>query len=136
MIEVNETELTFSFPEGDKEAILRIHFCPSGSRKERARIQGSPGGGFRLAMEGRFVMYLLPELAQRDRLYRAARYPFALLVSVGGKNAITGEVSTTLSRSPQNYFTTPPQGGIDGHFVRGRVHPFRAAGEATASETC
>src|SRR5205085_1110383 len=61
--------------------------------------------------------------------------PFALLVSVGGKNAITGELSTTLMRSPQNYFTTPPQGGIDGYFLGGRVHPFRAGGEAAASQT-
>jgi hypothetical protein len=57
------------------------------------------------------------------------------LISVGGKNAITGVPSTTLDRSPQNYFTSPPQGGIDGYFRDGRIHPFRAVSEAAVSQT-
>src|SRR5262249_44465838 len=62
-------------------------------------------------------------------------YPFALLASVAGKNAITGVHSTMLDRNPQNYFTSPPQGGIDGYFRDGRVHPFRAVSEAAVSQT-
>jgi hypothetical protein len=54
---------------------------------------------------------------------------------VGGTNAITGVPSTTLGRSPQNYFTSPPQGGIDGYYHDGRVHPFRAVREAVVNQT-
>jgi hypothetical protein len=135
MVEINATDLVFSFPEVDEEAMLRIHFCLADSPEQRIPIEGSLCGGVRLAAEGRFVMYLLPEFARRDRLYRAARYPFAVLVSVGGRNAITGEPSSTLIRSPQNYFTTPPQGGIDGYFRSGQVCPFRVAEEAAANRS-
>jgi hypothetical protein len=134
MLEINETELVISFPDVDEEAVLRIYFCPADSPEQRMGIRQSPDGCIRLATEGRFVLHLRPEFARRDRIYRAARYPFALLMSVGGKNAITGEPATALARSPQNYFCTPPQGGIDGYFRRGKVIPFRAVDEATANQ--
>jgi hypothetical protein len=135
MLEINETDLVFAFPDVDTEAELRIHFCPVDSPEKRIHIETLPGATVRLAAKGQFVMYLQPEFARRERLYRAVRYPFALLASVGGKNAITGEPSTTLLRSPQNYFTTPPQGGIDGYFRGGRVHPFRGVSESAANRT-
>jgi hypothetical protein len=81
-------------------------------------------------------MYLQPNGLRRGRLNGSGvRYPFALLVSVRGRNAITGGVTTTLARSPQNYFSTPPQGGIDGYFLDGQVYPFRAAAETHANRT-
>ena len=132
MVEVNDTELTFSFPEVHEEAVLRMYFRSANSPEQRVNIQQSRDGAIRLATEGQFVMYLLPG---RDCLAHRVWYPFALILSVGGKNAITGEISTTLSRSPQNYFTTPPQGGIDGYFQGTRVHPFRAVSEAIPGET-
>src|SRR5262245_44874303 len=105
MVEINQTDLVFAFPDIDEEAILRIRFCPTDSPGERIRIiQAKEEAPLRLAAEGTFVMYLQP------------KYPFAVLLSVGGKNAITGMPSTTLERTPQNYFTCPPQGGIDGYF--------------------
>jgi hypothetical protein len=134
MVEINETDLVFAFPEVDEEAILRVHFSPADSPRHRIRIEAGPGEPVRLSPEGPFVMHLQPNLAGRDCLYRSLRYPFALLVSVGGKNAITGVPSTTLDRSPQNYFTSPPQGGIDGYFQDGRVHPFRAVGEEAVNQ--
>jgi hypothetical protein len=108
---------------------------PSGLPDERICIETSTAGGVRLAGQGRLVMHLRPEFPRRDHLHRAARYPFALLVSVGGMNAITGEPSATLARSPQNYFTTPPQGGIDGFFRNGNVYPFRVAASPAANQT-
>jgi hypothetical protein len=134
MLEINETGLVISFPDVDEEAVLRIHFCPADSADQRIGIRRSANRCVRLATEGRFVLHLRPEFARRDRLYREARYPFVLLVSVGGKNAITGEPSTALARSPQNYFVTPPQGGIDGYFRSGQVKPFRAVGEGAANQ--
>jgi hypothetical protein len=138
MVEINETDLVFAFPDVDEEAILRVHFCPTDSPAERIRIEANPGSPLRLAAEGPFVMYLQPHHARRDCMYhslRPLRYPFALLVSVGGKNAITGVPSMALDRSPQNYFTSPPQGGIDGYFRDGRVHPFRAVSESVVNQT-
>jgi hypothetical protein len=134
MLENNATDLIFAFPHVDEEAILRVHFCLAKSPEERMSIETSSCGNIRLAGEGRFVVHLRPEFARRDRLYRPARYPFAVLVSVGGRNAITGEPSARLARSPQNYFTTPPQGGIDGYFRGGQVYPFRVAAEAAANQ--
>jgi hypothetical protein len=130
MVEINETEIVFAFPDVDEEAILRIHFCLADSPGQRLRIKARPGGAARLAADGIFTMFLQPNVARRG-----PRYPFALLVSVAGKNAITGMSSTTLDRSPQNYFTSPPQGGIDGYFRDGRVHPFRAVNEAALNQT-
>src|SRR5262245_46547811 len=107
MIDVNETDLVFAFPDVDEEAILRVHFCPTGSPSQRIGITGSLGSALRLGADGPIVMYLQPNDARRDCKYqsfRPLRYPFALLVSMGGKNAITGVPSATLDRSPQNYF--------------------------------
>ncbi len=135
MLAVNERDLVFAFPDVDEEAILRVHFCPASSPQQRIRIKSAPGATVRLAIEGPFVMYLQPNDARRDCLNCALRYPFALLVSVGGRNAITGVPSMTLDRSPQNYFTSPPQGGIDGYYRDGRVHAFRAVSESAVNQT-
>jgi hypothetical protein len=131
MVEITDTELVFAFAEVDEEAILRVHFCGADSPKERIPIRGSTREGVRLATVGRFVMYLLPDVVRGW----GVRYPFALLVSVRGRNAITGELASALGRSPQNYFSTPPQGGIDGYFLDGQVYPFRAAAVADANQT-
>src|SRR5262245_6675379 len=123
MIETNETDLVFSFPDVDEEAKLRAYFCPVDSPGQLIRIEAATGAPLRLAAEGRFVMYLQPNPAHRDCRYgRLLDYPFALLLSVGGKNAITGVPSETLDRCPQNYFSSPPQGAIDGYFHDGQVH--------------
>jgi hypothetical protein len=137
MVEINETDLAFAFPDVDEEAVLRVHFCPTDSPGQRIRIEANPESPIRLGAEGPFVMCLQPNHARRDCMYhslRPLRYPFALLVSLGGKNAITGVPSMTLDRSPQNYFTSPPQGGIDGYFRDGQVHIFRAASEAAVNQ--
>jgi hypothetical protein len=78
-------------------------------------------------------MHLRPKVVYQESWYgtetQTFRYPFAVLVTVGGLNALTGEPASSLIRSPQNYFSSPPQGGIDGYFVRGKVRPFRSAGD-------
>jgi hypothetical protein len=135
MLKVNEKELVFGFPAVDEEAVLRVHFCPADSPGRRMSIETPPGAPLRLAAEGAFVTYLQPGVARRDCLYGVLRYPFAVLLSIGGTNAITGEPSMTLVRSPQNYFTAPPPGAIDGYFRDGRVYPFRAVSESVASQT-
>lgn len=123
MLEINDTELVFSFPDVDDKAILRIHFSPADSPDDWLSLRQRSDATLQFEMEIPFVMYLQPN------------YPVALLVSVGGKNAITGEPSSNLQRSPQNYFTSPPQGGVDGYFRNGRVIPFRSANQETANKT-
>src|SRR5262245_47339419 len=138
MIEVTETELVVSFPEVDDGAVLRLHFCGADRPDERIPIEDSASDGIRLASVGRFVMYLQPNVLFRDpfdRYRSGVRYPFALLAAVRGRNVITGEFAPGLVRSPQNYFSTPPQGGLDGYFLDGHVHPFRAADAAHRNQT-
>jgi hypothetical protein len=135
MIEVHDTALVVSFPEVDDEAILHFHFSRGVSPDQFVPVE-KVGGDVRVGTEGTILMHLRPDFARRDQLYREARYPFALLVSVSGRNAITGEPSTALVRCPQNYFTTPPQGGIDGYFFGGKVHPFRVSGDDLADRPC
>src|SRR3954464_4691623 len=106
MLDINDTDLVFAFPDVDEEAILRVHFSPAHSPEQRIRIEAGPEEIVRLAAEGPFVVYLHPNVARRDCRYQTLLYPFALLVSVGGRNAITGVPSPTLDRSPQNYFTS------------------------------
>jgi hypothetical protein len=122
MIELNDTEISLSFPHAGDKAVLRVQFCGVDSPEEKLRIRGA-ADSLQLMAQSRFVVRLRPH---------SEFYPFAVLVSVDGKNAITGDDSTTLVRSPQNYFASPPQGGIDGYFVDERVLPFRAGGDSPA----
>jgi hypothetical protein len=137
MVEVNENELVFSFPDVNDGAVLRVHFRGAVSPEARVRILLPPvDGGLLLAAYCRVVMHLRPNDVGEDFRYPSGvRYPFAVLLSVGGINALTGEPSSALVRSPQNYFATPPQGGIDGYLVGGQVNPFRGGGESSFHRT-
>jgi len=126
MIEVGNTEIVFSFPDEDEGAILRVHFCLTEMPEAKIPICRS-ANLVQFGTAGRIVIHLRPHLlygkTYGDR--GVSSYPFAVLVSVDGRNAITGDYSATLVRSPQNYFASPPQGGIDGYFTEGRVLPFQ-----------
>src|SRR4051812_13996975 len=111
MVEIDETDLIFAFPAVDEEAVLRVHFRLVDSLEQRIAIEADRGAPVRLRGEGPFLIYLQPTRALRDCKSLSLRYPFALLVSVGGKTAIPGVRSTPLDRTPQNYFPSPPQGG-------------------------
>jgi hypothetical protein len=137
MIEISDNELVFSFQDVDERAVLHVYFRTAVQPEETVRIIQQPdGGGALLANQGRVVMHLRPKLVVKDLRYPSGvRYPFAVLVTVGGRNALTGDISRTLLRSPQNYFASPPQGGIDGYFVDGQVYPFRTGGESSLNRT-
>jgi hypothetical protein len=129
MIAVKKNNLVFAFPEVNPAAELCIHFSPRDGSDEPVPIVGQPDeDGFVLQGQGALVMHLRPRMV-REKVW----FPFALLLTVGGRNALTGEQSNLLNRSPQNYFASPPQGGIDGYFVGGRVLPFRG-GEVSPQE--
>jgi hypothetical protein len=138
MVELKNNTLVFAFPEVNPAAELCIHFRRGDGSGEPVPIVTEPvDEAFVLQGQGALVMHLRPKIAFEEFWYgsgaKKVRYPFAVLLAVGGRNAITGELSNSLIRRPQNYFVSPPQGGIDGYFVGGRVLPFRA-GEVSPRE--
>jgi hypothetical protein len=140
MVEVLTTELVFSFPEVDASAELRIHFQHAASPGRPIPIaRQSVPTEFRFACAGRMTMQLRPKVVGQRSWpgwpTETLRFPFAIIASVGGLNALTGDRSNTLVRAPQNYFVSPPQGGIDGYFVGNSVHPFRITGDAALDST-
>lgn len=138
MVEVKNNHLVFAFPEVNSAAELRIHFRRDDDSEEPVAMVSQPDDdGLMLEGRGALVMHLRPKIAFEESWYgtgaRKVRFPFAVLLTVGGRNALTGERSASLNRTPQNYFASPPQGGIDGYFVDGRVLPFRG-GEVLPQE--
>ena len=51
MIEINETDVVFAFPDVDEKAILRVHFYLADSPGPRICIEPSPREAVRLAAE-------------------------------------------------------------------------------------
>jgi hypothetical protein len=136
MLEVTRTNLIVSFPEVHNRAALRLSFRKADAPKTIAGFAARHDSGFVLGSSGRFVLHLRPRpLAGSDWECRGLRYPFAVLVSVAGTNALTGDVANAGLTRPQNYFITPPQGGIDGYLMGGEVHPFVACGDAADDRT-
>jgi hypothetical protein len=131
MLEVARDNLTVSFPEVHDRAALRLSLRKAEAPKEIAPFASRHDGGFVLGSSGRFVLHLRPRpLTGSDWEWRGLRYPFAVIISVAGTNGLTGEVASVGLVRPQNYFVTPPQGGIDGNLAGGEVHPFVACGDA------
>lgn len=130
MVEVKNNNLVFAFPEVNAAAELCVHFRRhEGSEEPVPIVSQHDGDGLMLQAQGALVMRLRPKIAFEEFWYetgaKKVRFPFAVLLTVGGRNALTGEQSSSLARSPQNYFASPPQGGVDGYFVGGSVLPFR-----------
>jgi hypothetical protein len=138
MVELKNNNLVFAFPEVNPAAELNIHLRRDDGSEEAVPIVSQPDDdGFMVQGQGAVVMHLRPRIAFEESWYgsgaKKVRFPFAILLSVGGRNALTGEQSGSPIRSPQNYFASPPQGGIDGCFTDGRVLPFRG-GESSPGE--
>jgi len=122
MLQVDADHLVLSFPNVHHGAALRLDFrAPDRPDRPVALVAGTDGG-FRLSSPGRVVLHLRPDAG-------GSTSPFAVVLSVGGANALTGVAGSTRLARPQNYFVTPPQGGIDGYFSGGRVRPFVACAE-------
>ena len=136
MPEITHNNLIVSFPDVHDRATLRLSFRKADVPKETAELAARHDGGFVLKSSGRLVLHLRPRpLAGSDWEWRGLRYPFAVLISVAGTNALTGDVASTGLARPQNYFVTPPQGGIDGYLTGGEVHPLVSCGDAADDQT-
>jgi hypothetical protein len=123
MLTLHEKELVFSFPDVDERAVLRLYCSTLPKPEEAVGIQPIQGG-FLLETREKVVLHFRPQLIGSHR------YPFAVVVAVDGINALTGEAYTTLSRSPQNYLVSPPQGALDGYWRDAQVLPLQAGGDS------
>lgn len=151
MIELNNNTLEFSFPEVHPCAKVRINFqrtlripddgrdypLPPGLGRFDLRhvddfanavpSQWIERGGVMLPMYQSEAMWLhFSGESVADREVR--EYPFAIKVSAGKINAVTGDPWTNrLGIAPQNYMVTPRQPWLDGYCVgKGVVRQFVA----------
>ena len=150
MIELQNDQLVFSFPEVHPKAIVRVEF----QRTLRIPDDGKdyplpPGlGGFPLRHVDDFAARIPDSWIERggvmlpmyqseamwlnfDAHYdaeRSVRYPFAVKISTGKINAISGgSLRNGLHRKPQDYVVVPEQPWLDGYCVeKGVIRQFVA----------
>lgn len=150
MIELKDNELIFSFPDLHQSAQLRINFqrtlripdndkvypLPPGLGKfplihvddHKSSVQDSwiRHGGVILPMyqaEALWIYFVPSPIFDRD-----SSYPFAVKVSTGKIDAMTGAAhSNGLHRNPQDYLVVPGQPWLDGYCVKkGTIRQFVA----------
>jgi len=116
--------LVFSFPKPGENARLTVHFNLTESpQKVAGLVPCDDGNGFRFTTFGHITMHL------------DAETECAVLVTVHGKNALTGDDRTSSLVRPQNYFATPAQRMIDGYSDGEQLQPFYACGEDSDRRT-
>ncbi len=153
MIELHDDSLAFSFPEVHGRARFRVEFqrtlrIPDDDRSYplppglgrfplrhvddfAARVPETwiAHGGVMLPMYQAEAMWLnFSSLAGGPGLEDGPPYPFAVKVSTGKINAVTGEEwEDGLHRDPQDYLVVPEQPWIDGYCVeKGVIRQFVA----------
>lgn len=150
MIELNGDELKFSFPEVSDDARFGINFQRTLRLPDDGRDYPLPPGLGRFPIHhvDDYAEKLPPEwiehggvmfpMYQSEALWlafsgeycpeRAHFYPFAIKVSTGKIDAVTGkELSKGLHRNPQDYLVAPDQPWLDGYCVKkGVVRQFVA----------
>ena len=150
MIELQNDELVFSFPEVHPSAKLRIDFqrtlripddgkdypLPPGLGRfplrhvddfgRRAPANWLQYGGVVLPMYQAEAMWLYFSAESDDE--RNASYPFAIKIATGKINAVSGkEWKPGLHRHPQDYAVAPEQPWLDGYCVeKGIIRQFVA----------
>src|SRR6476620_3722071 len=122
MLRLNNDHLVVSFPDVHDGAALLLDFRTVRQQDKSVTLRSLPEGGFILGTSGRVVLHLRPDSG-------GFVYPFAVVLSVGGTNALTGVAGSERLARPQNYVVTPPQGGVDGYLVGSQVQPFVACGD-------
>ncbi len=142
MIELDRSQLIFRLPEVHPDAVLRIDFQRTLRIPDDDRVHFLPPG------LGRFPLRHVDDYAtkvpaswiehggimlpmyQSEALwvYFQGEYPFAVKVTTGKIDAVTGEeLRPGLIRRPQNYLVIPEQPWLDGYCVeRGVIRQFVA----------
>ena len=142
MIELQDDELVFRFPEVHTDAVCRIEFQRTLRIPDDNREYCLPPGFGRFPVRhvddhrdtppeswGRHGGVFLPMYqAEAMWLNFDTAYPMAIKVAAGKIDALTGEGWTNeLSRRPQNYLTVPNQPWLDGFCVgKGMIRQFVA----------
>ena len=142
MIELQDDQLVFRFPEVHTDAVCRIEFQRTLRIPDDNREYCLPPGLGRFPVRhvddhrdtspeswGRHGGVFLP-MYQAEALWLNfdTAYPMAIKVAAGKIDALTGESWTNeLSRRPQNYLTVPNQPWLDGFCVgKGMIRQFVA----------
>jgi hypothetical protein len=142
MIELEHDRLVFRVPQVHRDAVLRIEF------QRTLRIPDDQNVHFLPPGLGRFPLRHVDDYAanvpaewiehggvmlpmyQSEALWVSFRgdYPFAVQVSTGKIDAVTGEsLRPGLKNSPQNYLAVPEQPWLDGYCIdRGVIRQFVA----------
>lgn len=138
MIEIQNNQLVFTFPEVHASAMMRIDFqrtlripddgkdyplLPGLDRFPLCHVDDHAGkvpsawvehGGIMLPMAQSEALQLIFNSEYIED--NGAEYPFAVMVAAGKINALTGQRwENTLSRHPQNYLVIPEQRYLDGY---------------------
>src|SRR5262245_5598604 len=141
MIELNNDELVFSFPDVHPQARLRINFqrtlripddgkaypLPPGLGEFPLRhvddfARSVPAnwmerGGVMLPMYQAEAMWL--HFSPEYTVDRETGYPFAIKIATGKLNAVSGQPwAEGLHRKPQDYMVSPGQPWLDGYCVK------------------
>ena len=143
MIRLEHDELVLSFPEVHPDAVLHInfqrtlripdddrtHFLPPGlGRFPLRRVDDFANVPDTWKTRGGAMMPMYQSEALWIRFYSPSDYPFAMKVTTGKINAITGEPwDEPLHRKPQDYVVIPEQPWLDGYCVeQGVIRQFVA----------
>lgn len=150
MVELNNCELVFRFPDVHENAVCRVAFqrtlrIPDDNREyplppglgrfpmehvedhsSRLPAAWTEHGGVLLPMHQAEALWI--SFPSGSSFRRATSYPFAVKVAAGKINAITGgEWSDALVKDPQDYLVVPDQPWLDGFCVqKGLIRQFVA----------
>ncbi|MCX5661796.1 MAG: hypothetical protein NTW19_19120 [Planctomycetota bacterium] len=106
-------------------AALSLHFEADDQPRKRVPIVPTSANEGRVRIGRPVALHLRPHVVAAHHAFPSGvRHPFAILLSVNGCNALTGEPASELGQQPQNYFVSPPQGAIDGYWSAGKLCPF------------
>ena len=144
MVELNNNELIFRFPDVHKNAVCSVSFQRTLRIPDDNRAYSLPPGLGKFPMEHvEDCVKHLPKkwskqggvflpMYQSEALWisftSSEDYPFAIKIAAGKINAVTGEAwSNDLSGEPQDYLVVPEQPWLDGFCIqKGLIRQFVA----------
>ena len=150
MIEIQNNQLVFSFPEVYPSAVARLDFqrtlripddgknyplppglgcfpvCHVDDYSNSVAASWLEHGGVMLPMYQAEALWL--NFSAEYDMKSGVKYPFALVVATGKINAISGKTwNNAIARNPQNYLVIPKQPWLDGYCVeKGVIRQFVA----------
>ena len=120
-----DSSLLFSFPTLHPSAELQIFFQERGNEtaEQKCHIL-EKDGEYHIDSDKPLELHFRPR-----ELWDGKRYPFAILLTISGRNMLRGNTSHIMERSPQNYIVSPPQGAVDSYIKEGKWLTFQTSSE-------